>query len=106
MIPNSETVHGAVQVNPWDAVAVGGKNILQYQNVVHLSCAFIVYNDVVATGVIWIPVKGERRVSGSVVGVNLIDDNVSSSLDAFLEDIFLLVDRAYGMCVSYPAQKD
>ena len=57
VIAHPVTVHGTVKVDSGDSVAVGSEDVLERGHIVHGGGTFIVNDDIVALGVIGIPIE-------------------------------------------------
>ena len=82
-------MHAAVEVDTRQTVAMRLEHRLDLRRIADIRRTFIVDDEVIACGVISIPEDGQRRMGAGVVGVNLIDDDVRTLLDALLEDLLL-----------------
>ena len=83
-------VHGAVEIDAWDTLAMRCEHASDGVRVTDAGRALIVNDDVVPLGVVRFSKNGQRRFGAFVVGMRLIDDDVDPPLEALLEDILLL----------------
>ncbi len=92
-------MHRAVEIDPRGASLVRGKDSFDRLIVGNAGGALVVDDDVVAFRVFRHAVDRKVRLHGAVVGMDLVNDDVRTAFDTFLEDILLrLVIVAAAAC--------